>query len=72
MEKPVVKIEAGKVIVDSSLEYKVDKDSDGKASVHATSVNHIEIDSYELVSEIMKKDSMILEMVLKQMNYKPA
>lgn len=65
-------VETGKVVIDVSGEYKMDSDADGKASVSATSTNHVEIDTYELATEIMKKDSAVLELVLKQLNYKPA
>ena len=72
MNKPVITVEQGKVNVVFNLVQEVDGDKDGKAAAKLTSSNHLEIDSYELATELIKKDSAVLEMVLKNLNYKKA
>jgi hypothetical protein len=62
MEKPY-KIEQGIVTVE--LEGKYDGDKDGKQSVKGKIV--LEIDAYEMVTEIAKKDYPMVELILKQL-----
>jgi hypothetical protein len=52
MNKPEMKYEDGKLVVDASAQ--VDADKDGKPSVSASV--KIEIDAMEAVSEIIKKE----------------
>lgn len=65
-------VEAGKVTVNANAEFAMDADKDGKVALQANSQNVIVLDTYELVTELLKKDVPLLEMVLKNMNYKPA
>ena len=60
------------MLVAFKADYVMDKDADGKASIKAQTANNLQIDAYELVTEIMRKDIAILEAVLAKLNYKPA
>lgn len=62
MEKPAFKVENGIVSVEMSAGY--DGDKDGKSSVKGSL--SVEIDAYELVTEVAKKDMPMLELIMKQ------
>jgi hypothetical protein len=56
-----LKVEGKKVVVNYTVDYKLDKDADGKVSLTAKNTSEIEIDIPELLGEIAKKDLSILE-----------
>lgn len=56
-----LKVEGKKVVVNYTVEKKIDKDADGKVSLTAKNTSEIEIDIPELLGEIAKKDLSILE-----------
>lgn len=64
--KPEFKVENGIVTVKVMLEQAFDKDVDGKKSATIKLGADIELDAYELVTEIAKKDYAFLELILKQ------
>ena len=63
--KPEIKYEAGILKVKALLEQVVDGDKDGKASLKLAITADLEIDAYEAVTEIAKKDLPLVEMILK-------
>ena len=65
MEKPVVSYEAGILKVKAQLSQTVDTDGDSKASLRLAVTADLEIDAYEAVTEIAKKDLPLVEMILK-------
>jgi hypothetical protein len=70
--KQSVELKEGKLMVDFEVEQSFDKDGDGVASFYGKSVNHVELDPYELINEISKKDNALLALILKQINFKSA
>ena len=57
----LLKVEGKKVTVSYAVDYKLDKDADGKISLVAKNTSEIELDIPELLGEIAKKDLSILE-----------
>lgn len=62
MDKPTFKVENGVISVTANLGYDGDKDT--KNSV--TGSVSLEIDAYELITEVAKKDIPFLEAIIKQ------
>lgn len=62
METPVVKFEAGKLLIKAGASIDTDKDTKAAAKVSID----IELDPAEVISEIAKKDMPLLETILKQ------
>ncbi|MFN3453436.1 MAG: hypothetical protein ACK41T_00650 [Pseudobdellovibrio sp.] len=62
MKKPEIKFQDGKLFVQAAIQG--DFDNDQKPSVVLKT--ELEIDAYEAVTEIAKKDIAILEMIIKQ------
>lgn len=53
--KVSTKVEGTVVIINAELNYKLDKDADGTASVEAKSVNEIKLNGLELADELLKE-----------------
>lgn len=64
--KPEIKMENGLLTVKAVFEQSIDKDADGKKSAAFKVDAAIELDAYELVTEIAKKDYALVELILKQ------
>ena len=62
MNKPEIKIEAGKLV--AKIAHSVDADADGK--VAGTVAAEITLDLAEVVNEIVKKEMPLVEAILKQ------
>lgn len=57
----LLKVDGKKLTVSYTVDTKLDKDADGKASLVAKNTTEIELDIPELLGEIAKKDLSILE-----------
>lgn len=70
--KPSIEIEQGKLVLSANLSTTVDKDGDGRKSIEVEAPVKIKADLYEVLNEVAKKDSALLDAVLSQLNYKKA
>lgn len=68
--KPTLSYENGILKVDAQFSQAVDGDADGKKSVTASATLAVEVDAYEAVTEIAKKDLPLVEMILKTIKVK--
>lgn len=67
-----IELKEGMLVIDFEVEHSVDKDSDGRKSLYVKSTNNVQLDPYEVINEIAKKDNALLELILKQINFKKA
>lgn len=68
--KPVYEVENGKLLAAIDLSKSVDADDDGRVALKVSAPVTVEIDLYEALNEVSKKDSALLDAVLSQLNYK--